>query len=133
MADVFYRSWALIYRDAEPEQQDPTVVQPPMLTTIAVDAGGSLVFALNSPPPRLSIQLRATGASSEGRGAAFLHVYRGAPGAYLPQSCTWSRSQDGAEALFRTTVEGTGDTLKLHLADGGTCIVIAVTIASDVD
>lgn len=131
MADVAYRSWSLIFRDAEPERQDCTVPQPPMLTTIAVDAGGSLVFELASAPSILALEVRATGASCENRGEDFLHVYRGTGGAYTHRVCSWTRSQDGVDALFRTTAEGTGDLLKLHLPDGATCIISAVSIATD--
>ena len=46
MVDVAYRFWSLIHRDLDPLQQEPTLPQPPMLATVAVDCGGSLHFEL---------------------------------------------------------------------------------------
>ena len=131
MADVVYRSWSLISRDLEPTQQDPTLPQPPMLTTVAVDPGGSLCFELASASEPLSIQISITGLSAEGRGDDFLVVYRGSAGAYAAVDATWARGQEGLNTVFTTTVSGLGDHVKLHLAEGQAIFVTAISFSSD--
>jgi hypothetical protein len=131
MADVVYRSWSLISRDLEPTQQDPTLPQPPMLTTVAIDPGGSLCFELVSASEPLSIHISITGLSAEGRGDDFLVVYRGSAGAYAAVDATWSRGQEGLNAVFTTMVSGIGDHVKLHLAEGRAIFVAAISFSSD--
>ena len=131
MAHVVYRSWSLISQDLEPTQQDPTLPQPPMLTTVAVDSGGSLCFELASASGPLSIEITITGLSAEGRGDDFLLVYRGSAGVYTAMATTWSRGQEGINAVFATTVSGHGDRVKLHLAGGLAIFVTGISFTSD--
>lgn len=131
MADVVYRSWSLISQDLEPPRQDPTLTQPPMLTAVAVDPGGSLCFELGEVPGSLSIRLTVTGLSAEGRGDRFLLVYLGSAGAYAAMDATWSRGQEGVDAVFSTTVSGRGDRLKLHLEKGPAIFVTTISFGSE--
>ena len=131
MADVVYHSWSLISQDLEPTQQDPTLTQPPMLTAVAVDPGCSLCFELAAVPGSLSIHLTVTGLSAEGRGDRFLLVYQGSAGAYTAMDATWSRGQEGVNAVFSTTVSGRGDRVKLHLEQGPAIFVTTISFGSE--
>jgi hypothetical protein len=131
MADVAYFSWSLIHQDLEPAQQQPTLPQPPMLTTIALDPRGSLCFVFRDAPERLSIRLVITGISAEGQNEDLLRVYRGEPGAYTAVEATWSRGQDGPDAVFTTEVSASGDHLKLHLSQGRTVIVTGASFTHE--
>ncbi len=131
MADVALRTWSLIPRDLDPAQQEPTLPQPPMLTAVAIDPGGSLHFELEGSPADLSIQVTVTGMTAEGRGDDFLHVYRGSAGAYAQVEAPWSRGQDGPNAVFTTHAAGAGDRAKLHLKQGLAIVVTAIGFAAD--
>ena len=61
----------------------------------------------------------------------FLAVYRGSPGAYAAVEATWSRGQEGLNAVFTTTVSGLGDRLKLQHAEGQPIFVTAISFGSD--
>jgi hypothetical protein len=130
MADVAYRTWSLILRDQDPLQQEPTLPQPPMLATVAVDSGGSLHFELKSSPAAVTVHLTLTGLSVEGRNEDFLQVFRGTIGAYSRVEVTWSRSQDGPMALLTTSVPGAGNRLKIHLAEGAPVFVTSIAFST---
>jgi hypothetical protein len=131
MADVAYQSWSLIPHDVDPLTSEPTVPQPPMMASIALDPGGSLHFVLKTAPPRLTIQLTATALSAEGRSQRLLRVLRGTEGSYERQDATWERGQDGPNAIFTTTVGGTGDRVKLHLPEGLALVATGIAFRED--
>jgi hypothetical protein len=95
MAEVAYGCWSLIPKDFTPASQEPTLTQPPMLTTILVDPGASLHFELAAVAV-LSIQITITGLSGEARESDFLRVYRGTawrmccPGCQVVTRSGWS-------------------------------------------
>lgn len=131
MADVAYTSWSLIPRDLEPASQEPSIKQPPMMTSIAVDPGGSLVFELRDPPTVLVIRAQVTAMTSEGRGGDFIQVLRGSEGAYQPVEAVWTQGQDGPSAILSTLVGGSGDRLKIHLPSGNSVVFTGIEFGDD--
>lgn len=125
MSDLPYRKWSLIPRDPEPEQGRPTVINPPMMSTIALDGGASLVFTLDRAP--MSAKLTATALTSDSRRGEFLQVYGGGvQGDFLRAPVTWGRVQDGMHVVFSASLSTAGTCVKLHLPKGPTLVVVKV-------
>ena len=129
MAACRYSRWALISADANPTEIGPTVFNPPMLPTLAVGNGTSLVFDLDVPPARLEVRLVATALAAEGREADCLRVFTGAePDTYIElQSVQWGKTVEGLHATFTARATGVRRYVKLLFPTGPDLIVTGIT------
>lgn len=115
MAACRYRRWALIPADASPAETGPTVYSPPMLSSLALSTGSSLVFELDDAPARLEIGLVTTALSAEGQPADCLRVFTGSePDTYTElQLGEWDRTVEGLHATFTARLTGAKRYVKL--------------------
>lgn len=128
MAEIAYRSWSLIPRDADPARSRPGVPNPPQMTTVALDRGNSLVFDLDaSHPQTVRLMMTTTALSAEGRGHEPVQVYAGdSDDAMAALPATWERTQDGIHLRFSASLSPVRRKVKLHLASGRTLVVVRV-------
>ncbi len=122
MTDVTYKAWYLIPVDQTPadlpDEGRQFSAQPPMMGTMAVDAGSSLAFDLATDPQSdLHVTVTVTGLSAEGRGADAMAVYAGdsIDSSWSTESVTWERGQDAMSAIFRGVVSRPKRFIKLHV------------------
>ena len=128
MADVAYRSWALIAVDPDPAARGPSSTHPPMLTAIAVDRGGSLVFLLTPHGGPLKLRLETTALSAEGRDAGIFRPLTGSRGdAYRDLAgVSWTKTVEGIYGVFTCTLEDVDTYLKLHSVTDNNLIVTGI-------
>jgi len=127
MAQLAYRSWGLIAVDAEPLTGVPSSARPPMLTSVAVDGGASLVFELASHGGDVAVRLEATALSAEGRKTDAFEVYTGSGESFsaLP-GASWEKTMEGMSGVFSCDLSGVASYVKLRSKAGDSLIVTAV-------
>ena len=123
MADIPYKTWALLPRDLEPLTQEPVQSNPPLMTNVALDMGASLQYDLQQRSDDLTALIRVTAMGAEGRADGFLQVFTGEVGALRQVTPEWSRSQDGPTVIFRLHIGAGGPCVKVHLPAGATLVV----------
>lgn len=133
MPDIPYRSWGLIPVDPEPDSGELTVENPPMMSTLALDQGASLVFRLDGQVPRLQIELQTTALSTEGADADVLEVYSGAAAdTYIRlRPLQTDKRYEGQYAFLSLEVERAGPWLKLHAAGLQGLVISRVQFTGD--
>lgn len=130
MEPVAYMQWAVMPVDPDPASGEPTVLRTPMMTTVALDRGASLVFHFAAAPGAVTVAVEVTALTGEGRPTDLLAAYTGTTStafAALPTP-SWDLSHEGMFAVFRSQLSGVGDWLKLVLTDDRPLIVNKVEI-----
>ena len=133
MQEIAYRSWALISDDGDPANSEATITVAPVITNVAIDRGGSLVFELSESFANLSITLSTTALSAGGRDD-LCRIYAGASASDLRELAVeggWEKTIEGLVAMFEGEVTGNGTDryVKLHFDTGPKLIVTAVAFS----
>lgn len=124
MAELAYVSWGLMPVDADPLTGSPGQTRPPMMTAVAVDRGGSLVFELAPHRGNVTLRLETTALSAEGREAACFEVYTGTAQNYRSVAPVhWEKTTEGMSGIFNCSLTGVGSHLKLLSSTGDNLIV----------
>ena len=132
MTDVAYDAWYFIPADptpAEPPEEGRVYSsQPPMMGTMAVDAGSSVAFNIRAGTGELRITVTTTGLSAEGRGPDAMQVFMGdaVDGPLKLEAVAWERSQDSMNAVFHTNLQRTGSVVKLHVPSPPALVITKV-------
>ncbi|MBT3344820.1 MAG: hypothetical protein HN712_02935 [Gemmatimonadetes bacterium] len=128
MSDVAYDAWYFIPLDESPTVGRESRPQPPQMTVIAVDAGSSLAFQVQGVHSALEITVTATGLSAEGRQADVVDLFTGEQidGTFSPAAVTWTRSQDGMNAVFQAPLPRVAPIIKLRVAAPPSLVVTKV-------
>ena len=128
MAVCRYCRWALIPADVDPARTGPTAFNPPMLPTLSVGDGTSLVFELATPTERLEIRVVTTALAAEGRHADCLRVFTGSePDTYVElQSVEWEKAVEGLHATFTGRATGARRYVKLVSPTGPDLILTGI-------
>lgn len=129
MAACRYGRWALIPADVDPATTGPMVYSPPMLPTLSVGDGSSLVFELDTAPARLEMRLETTGLSADGRRADCLRLFTGSePDTYAEtQSVEWEMVVAGLYATFTGRVTSASRYVKLVFPTGPDLVLTGIT------
>lgn len=115
MAQLAYRSWGLVPADADPSAGVPSATRPPMLTAVAMDRGGSLVFELAPHQGAVELRLETTALSAEGKAADSFEVHTGDGQTYQPLAgAQWDKGTEGMNGIFTCSLSGVGTHLKLR-------------------
>ena len=133
MQDIAYSSWALILVDGDPATSEASITVAPVITNVAIDRGASLVFELSESFANLSITLRTTALSAEGRDD-LCRVYVGSGASDLRELVVeggWEKTIEGLEAVFEGEVAGNGTDrhVKFHFDTGPKLVVTAVAFS----
>jgi len=115
MSRIHYTGWAIIPANDDPLTQRPYSMNPPMMVTIALDPGASLVAQLKEPPEELTAKVTATGMSAEGQPEAAFRFYAASEtGDFrLLDVGAWEVSFVGSDAVFSARISGAAEFLKL--------------------
>ena len=126
MQEIGYRSWGMIPADPDPSSGEATIFNPPMLTTLALDPGASLVFEFDAAPGRLHVSVEVTAITAEGRGSDIFRTFTGpANGSFREASRSgWDKAPQGLYVAFSADVEKVEKYLKLALTDASSPLVI---------
>ena len=133
MQDIAYSSWALISVDDDPATSEASITVAPVITNVAIDPGASLVFELSESFANLSITLRTTALSAEGRDG-LCRIFAGSSASNLRELAVergWEKTIDGLVAVFEGEVAGNGTDryVKLHFDTGPKLVVTAVAFS----
>ena len=130
MEELGYKSWGLVPVDSDPASGVPSHVHPPMITTLALDPGASLVIELQAPPADLELQMRLTALSTEGESGSNMKLLTAATeAAFTAIPASWEKEFEGMDAVFTVRVSHPGQQLKIHSQSQGTLIVRTVSLA----
>ena len=133
MEEIGYKHWGLIVVDtgttSEESYEESYVVNPPMLTTVALDKEASLIFQLLTCPARLTIHVETTAASAENRSAALLKIFTGSSAAQFSevQHGGWEKNFDGMYAIFTARIDGVQEYIKFLSTEDPALIVNRIT------
>ena len=125
MRTIAYKNWGLIPYDSDPTTEEVQVLNPPMITMVALDKEASLVFQLAKVPTKILIIIEATMLSAEGMDSPFLSIFTGSSSNQLHglQPDSWEKSLEGLYTQFTTEVHGLEFFLKLRFT-GKTALVV---------
>ena len=125
MRTIAYKNWGLIPYDSDPTTEEAQVLNPPMITMVALDKEASLVFQLAKVPTKILIKIEVTTLSSEGMDSPFLSLFTGSANNQLRgvQPNPWEKSLEGLYTQFTTEVHGLEFFLKLRFT-GKTALVV---------
>jgi|GEM_PF-797695 len=131
MQEVGYKSWGLVPVDSDPVSGMPSSTNPPMISTLALDPGASLVIELGEPLPELHMQLRLTALSTESETGANMKLSTArTEGTFTPLSVAdWEKSFEGMDAVFSIQVQNVGPYLKLHSQANATLVISKTTLS----
>lgn len=132
MTEIAYDAWYFLPLDSEPTQGREVRAQPPLMTSMAVDAGSSLAFRIKPGGSVIHLSMTVTGLSAEGRGENPVEIYVGEQidGEFSSQSVTWERSQDGANAVLHGQLSRAGSIIKLRVSDAPALVVTKMEFAT---
>ena len=125
MRPIAYKNWGLIPYDSDPTTEEIQVLNPPMMTMVALDKEASLVFQLAKVPIKILIKIEATTLSAEGMDSPFLSIFTGSSSNQLHglQPDSWEKSLEGLYTQFTTEIRGLELFVKLHFT-GKTSLVV---------
>ena len=133
MSTINYLSWALIPASADPLTARPHAPNSPMMTTVALDSGASLVFQFKAGIEKAAtIEVKATALSSEGQPDSPFAVYTSsATGDFRGLSVDqWTKSVVGPDAILTAELPQSDEFVKLVSMAATTLIVNTVTFES---
>ena len=133
MSTINYSSWALIPASADPLTARPHSTNVPMMITVALDSGASLVFQLTEGIERAAtIEVKATALSCEGQPDPPFAIYSGsATGNFRELSVDhWTKSVVGPDAILTAELPQCDEFVKLVSMAATTLIVNTVTFES---
>ena len=125
MRTIAYKSWGLIPYDLDPASEEVQVVNPPMMTMVALDKEASLVFQLAKVPTKILIKIEATTLSAEEVDSSFLSIFTGSSSNQLHelQTDAWEKSLEGLYTQFTTEIRGLELFVKLRFTGKITLVV----------
>ena len=129
MKTVGYKNWGLIAHDEDPATAVRLSSSPPMMSVVAVDPNGSLVFELGAESRELLFKAEATAMSAEPIEEEVFSVYTGAAEDSLRpvQGLSWEKTNEGMYTVFSTRIEVLGPFVKLFYSQEGTLVLNQVT------
>ena len=132
MPQIGYRQWGLIPADTEPTAGQLYTPRPPMMTALAVDKHGSLIFQLNKAAPQLQLEVEVTALSGEKCEVPLLQIFTSADGERfrLLQASPWTKAQDGLYLIFTTQFAKPEALIKLQYTQDHPLIVNKVNFSS---
>ena len=131
MQEVGYKSWGLVPVDSDPSSGMPSSTHPPMISTLALDRGVSLVIELAEPLPEVHLRMRLTALSTEGETGSNMKVSSArTEGAFEPLSAVeWEKSFEGMDAVFTAPLLNVGPYLKIHSQASATLVLSTLTLS----
>ena len=133
MNAISYKSWGMIPHDDDPLTGVCLTTSPPMMTIVAVDRHGSLVFELTSELRSLQLRAEATAMSAEPLDEEVFSVYSGNAADLLDpvSSLRWEKVNEGMYTVFCTSIPAAGPFLKLHYQHDSTLVLNQVQFESE--
>ena len=106
MRAIAYKSWGFIALELDPNTEEIQVVNPPMMTIVALDTEASLIFQLAKISSRLLVKVETTTLSAEGLSLPLLRVFTGSTSNQLHelQQVDWEKSTEGLYTQFTTEI-----------------------------
>ena len=131
MQEVGYRSWGLVPVDSDPASGVPSSTHPPMISTLALDRGASLVIELKAPVAELHLRMLLTALSTEGESGSNMKLHSArTEGAFEPATASdWEKNYEGMDAVFTVRLLSVGPHLKIHSQAKATLIISTVTLS----
>ncbi len=131
MQEVGYKSWGLVPVDSDPSSGMPSSTHPPMISTLALDHGASLVVEFNEPLTEVHLRMRLTALSTEGEtGSNMILSTARTEGRFDPLSTEeWTKSFESMDAVFEVRLLNVGQFLKIHSQANATLIISTVTLS----
>jgi hypothetical protein len=131
MQEIGYRSWGLVPVDSDPSSGMPSSTHPPMISTLALDRGASLVIELAEPLAEVHLRTRLTALSTEGETGSNMRVLSArAEGAFEPLSTVeWEKTFEGMDAVFTVPLRNVGPYLKIHSQGNATFVISTVNLS----
>ena len=125
MRTIAYKNWGLIPYDLDPTTEEAQVLNPPMITMVALDKEASLVFQLAKVPTKILIKIEATMLSAEGMDSPFLSIFTGSSSNQLHglQPDSWEKSLEGLYTQFTTEIRGLELFVKLRFTGKNALVV----------
>ena len=130
MEEIGYHNWGFIPTDPEPTTLlNPYMPNPPMLTTLALDLGASLVFLLRLQPTSLQVAFEVTAVSAERHSANLFKAFTGTSGTEFAeiQHQGWEKESDGMYVTFTALVDGVQPYVKFLAIEDPPLIINRVT------
>ena len=131
MQEVGYRSWGLVPVDSDPSAGMPSSTHPPMISTLALDRGASLVIELAEPLAEVQLRTRLTALSTEGETGSNMRLLSArTEGAFesLP-TAEWEKTFEGMDAVFTVPLRDVGPHLKIHSQGNATFVISTLTLS----
>ncbi len=130
MQEVGYRSWGLVPVDSDPTSGMPSSTHPPMISTLALDRGASLVIEFAEPLSEVHLRMRLTALSTEGETGSNMKLLSArTEGAFEALSTQeWEKSFESMEAVFAVPLVNVGAYLKIHSQASTTLIISTLTL-----
>ena len=101
-----------------------------MISTFALDRGGSLVIKLAEPLEEVHLRMRVTALSTESESGSNMKLLSGHSGVFEPLiSDDWEKNFESMDAVFTIRLQAVGPYLKLHSQAKGTLIIITVNLS----
>ena len=125
MESVGYKSWGMIIHDDNPTTEMRQSSSPPMMSVVAVDRQGSLVFELDRELRGLHLKAEATAMSAESLAENVFAVYTGAEEDSYREvtGLTWDKTSEGMYTVFSTRIDAAGPFLKLLYVQEATLVL----------
>ena len=116
MSQVAYKSWGLLPHDPEPPTTGLQISNTPMMTTVAMDEGASLVFELGSAISSLIVDSEVTTLSAESIQEDLFAVFTGdnEDSFHRLEGISWERNAEGLFVVFSARIPRSERYLKLH-------------------
>ena len=125
MESVGYKSWGIIVHDADPATEVRQSSSPPMMTVVAIDPRGSLVFEFDRQLAGLVLKAEATAMSAEPLNESIFTVYTGQAEDSFGEvtGLSWEKVNEGMYTVFSTRIDTVGPFLKLQYAQEATLVL----------
>ena len=132
MKELGIKSWGLVPVDSDPASGIPSTTHPPMVATLALDPGASLVLELEAPPTELELQIRLTALSAEGETGEGMKLMSAASEGLFSSldAVSWDKDFEGMDALFTARILNAGAQIKLHSQASRALIIRTVALGA---
>ena len=126
MSMITYSGWAILPATNDPLVDRAHAMNPPMMVTIALDPGSSLVVELNSPPTSFRTMVTTTFLSGEGQPEQLFRVFGASGGGdFSPlETSPWDMTAIELEAEFCSTITAGGANTIKFVPQGATPLVV---------
>ena len=133
MRTIPYKSWGLIPQDSALTTEEVQVINPPMMTMVALDKEASLVFQLVQVATKLLLKIEATTLSAEGMDSPCLSIFTGSASSQLHElhADAWEKSIEGLYTQFSTEIHGLELFVKLHFTGKVALVINKITFQEE--